>query len=899
MKLGALIVLGFHVTVRSVSVHEQLSLISGESRLSNFLNRVNSSDAKLYSFLSEAVWARATVAIEEVAQTEADLEMGADLRADIGMNLAAGSADNGGPATLKEYCAGGQTKQEKQTAMGEGARVHANWEGYGTMYPGTIYDRNRNGTVDIKYDDGFKEKRVDVDDVKVKNKQGLLLQQTAPRDDPACKLQDFLEKLKKQLQDINAMVHKWLAAQRAKVAGDKASPPPPASMKPVASATNTAPATGATNAAPAPAVAADAAQAGELDKLKAELAERDKYLSELEKMVADNEKELQRYSRAPVPPPGISAVDDLISEYKQKIAQRDARIAELQKVIQQQQQELAQLSGKQLSLNEIDAAVRDLEKDVADAERKRDELEAKGQLDPELRYIIDSIIKSLKKLQAKVDNLMLLEEKAERKRAASDKAVAEAAARARKEAEAEGKDPEEAAKEAAEEAKRKTSEALKSADLEAMKAAQEMGKDLEEAGEGATKLDTGLHPHGDKWWRYRYEHAHIEAIVMIFVSFLMLLWSEIIRHLQMHVLRKAHADDLTMTPFEVIADDTHGAVYVMWLRDFAEQMMVCIFVFLTIWVISKTMLIDYAPMLIKPQEGLRVPLSGEEYRRLALDILTIFFIAIVFYFGLMFPVARITRRVTRRMEKVEATLAGLGDPPQSPDRESRMTSVSGYSNGANLLQQYLEKEYQSGNAHAKEISATLGGKFDAIPLHEYLTLNVRCAVPFMFKFGWMMWLPTISLFVTLLLLHRYAHMGYVRIISVFAAVVLVIIFGMIWVCNSIEEQLEHEEEKDLTLKETIHNRISTEVVFLGILQFCLFFTCYGVARMTCQPWMWELHFWPVLSLTLVALLSVCLFVGVVAPVIPNFVIAMAMPPYVDQVNWEQLLFVAQKVVARQ
>jgi hypothetical protein len=493
MKLGVLIFLGFHATARSASVHEQLRLVSGESRLSNFMQRANSSDPKFYASLSEAAWAKATVIIEKIAQTESDLEMGADLPADIGMNLVAVSAGNDGPATLAEYCAGGQTRQERQTAIDEGTRVKANWEGYGTMYPGKITDKNGDGSVDIKYDDGFTENRVDVDDVKVRKNQGSLLQQTAPRDDPACKLQDFLEKLKKQLEAINGMVHQWLAAQRAKVAGDKASPPPPASMKPVVRAAN---------AAPAPAVAADAAHSDELEKLKAELADRDKFLAELEKMVADNEKELQRHSPQPAPPPGIASVDDLISEYKQKIAQRDARIAELQKVIQQQQNELAQLSGNQLSLSEIDAAVRDLEKDVADAERKRDELEAAGQLDPELRHIIDSIIEALKKLRAKVDNLMLLEAKAERERAVADKAAAEAAARAREEAKAEGRDPEEAAKEAVEDAKRKTSETLKSADLEAMKAAQEMGKDLEEAGEGATKLDTGLHPHGEKWWRY-------------------------------------------------------------------------------------------------------------------------------------------------------------------------------------------------------------------------------------------------------------------------------------------------------------------------------------------------------------------------------------------------------------
>lgn len=80
------------------------------------------------------------------------------------------------------------------------------------------------------------------------------------------------------------------------------------------------------------------------------------------------------------------------------------------------------------------------------------------------------------------------------------------------------------------------------------------------------------------------------------------------------------------------------------------------------------------------------------------------------------------------------------------------------------------------------------------------------------------------------------------------------------------------------------SRMSTEIFILGLLQFSLFFVCYGVARMICQSWMWELHFWPVLVLTIVALVSALLFVWFIAPAIPSFCAAMAMPPYVDRDN---------------
>jgi hypothetical protein len=874
------------------------------------MQRAMTSDAKLQFSLATALRSGVAATTEELAETEADLEMGSDLGVDLGMNANSSGIEHKsspGPATLAEYCAGGQTKQEKQTTMDEGTKVKANWEGYGSMYPGKITDTNRDGSVDIKYDDGFTEKRVDVDDVQVRKNQGRsLLQEGAPRDDPACKLQDFLDKLKKQLKAINDMIGKWLASQRAKVAGDKAPPQPPPSLKPIVTAAPAA----APMMAPTPAVAsttlapqADSARVEELEKLKAQLADRDKFLAELEKMVADNEKELQKYLPAvAASPPGITSVDDLIAQYKEKIAQKDARIAELQKVIQQQQDLLEKLSGKQLSLAEIDAAVHELENDVAEAKQKRDKLKEEGKLDDELRYIIDSIIDALKKLRAKVDNLLAMEKQAEDDRAAAGKEAAEAAEKARAKAVAEGKDPEAAAKEAMKEAERETREALKTADLEAMKAAQEVGKDLEEAEKGAMKLDTGLHPHGDKWWRFRYEHSYIEAMVMIFVSFLMLLWSELIEWLRNYVMTKAQAKNTTsVSELELVDSHSHGAVYVTWLRDFAEQMMVCIFVFLTIFIISKTMLLDYAPMIIKASDDLRVPLTGAEYRHIALDILTIFFIAIVFYFSLMFPVARHARKATRRMEKLEGLRVETG--PQDSASEvasgnSKLTSVAGYSTGFKLFVSYMERECETGNKQANDIRNIPGFRWDAFPLNEYLTLNVRLVVPFMFRFGWVMWLPVICLFMTLLLLHRFAHMGYVRIICFFAAVVLLLILGMVWFCRRIEKDIGgFSSLKDLPKEESIHNRYPTEVIFLGILQFCLFFTCYGVARMICQTWMWELHFWPVLCLTLVAAVSAALFVWLVAPTIPAFVIALALPPYIDGSNWDQVKYVAKKVSA--
>jgi len=80
-----------------------------------------------------------------------------------------------------------------------------------------------------------------------------------------------------------------------------------------------------------------------------------------------------------------------------------------------------------------------------------------------------------------------------------------------------------------------------------------------------------------------------------------------------------------------------------------------------------------------------------------------------------------------------------------------------------------------------------------------------------------------------------------------------------------------------------------------VVTYVLFFLCYGAARIVCQKWMWQLYFFPVLSLTLMTVLAAMVFVFVVAPIIPIFAAALSLPPYIDPANAEQI----QQVIAEQ
>merc|ERR1719272_984825 len=365
------------------------------------------------------------------------------------------------------------------------------------------------------------------------------------------------------------MVAEWLDGQRTQLADKELPKPPKAVAKPVP------------KVAPKGGIKPGSKEeADELESLKEELAGLDSYIKELEAQEQEYDKQFKANgapAAGPAAAPGVKTVDDLLNEYLGKIAQRQSRVKELLQRIKVQKAELAKIAGGPMSLDDILAAVEALEKEVEEAKKKRDELKASGNLDPELKAVIDAIIKSIGKIRKKVDNLVALEEKAKADKIKAEEEAKAAEAAARKKAREEGKDEEEAAAEAAAAAKKKAADAKKKSDLESMKAAHEVEQDLKGAESDTTKLDTGLHPHGDKWWRYRYEHSHIEALIMIFISTLMLMWSEVFRHLTRLIGIWSVPVGAKPPDEEEFQEESHGVIYGLWLKSLADQMLVCIF----------------------------------------------------------------------------------------------------------------------------------------------------------------------------------------------------------------------------------------------------------------------------------------------------------------------------------
>jgi len=906
--LGAAIVL-CAASVQSVVVTSVTGTASNTAR----------GQATLGNFLESKFVQAAGILLETVA----DSEMGSDIGTDIGVEAARGrnSEDPGGPRTLAEYCSA-PTDSEKHAAIGEGDKVMANWRGYGTFYPGTVERKRGSGRVDIHYDDGFHEKRLTPGEIKdIPDSDKKESEKPAePRDDPACELQGIVESLKKKFGKLSDKMSQWLQAQRARVAKGKAPDPPPTMKKEVLKPEIIEPKEVAIAGAPSPAAAVPVPSPDKLEKLeklKIQLADRDEYIKQLEKKAAENEAALQKqYEKVAAPPaPAAKTVDDLIAEYYAKIAQRDEAIERLKRKIQQQEEELSRLGAHQISLQEIEADVAALAEESKKVSAKRTELEKRDKLDDELRVIVDNIVKAIAKMEQRVARLLELEQQAKERKAEAEREAEEAERAARlaaaEKAEMEGKSKEETEREveqAVQVVRQKAEDENREADLETLNAAQEVEADLKDAEKQTGQLDTELHPHGSKWWRYRYEHSFIEAVIMVFIVVLYLIWNVLTRWLK-DVFNEwsVPAGSPKKTKAEEIAEETHGAMQMLWLQCLAEQAMVCILVFLTVWTIAQTPLLGVVPQLITPSKDMRVPTNGEEYKRLALDICTIFFFAIMFFYTLMLSVAHETRLTTMELEDFDRK-ATTRDSTMDNQFTSRSVASSATSRAVICIQAdqwdhwtthfkvHMAAEMQNvSSPEYVEIQRLLGGDLQKFPLWYYLSLNVRATVVDLFTLSWKLWLPVVVVFMVLCCLHRFAHMGYIRIMSFFGVCLLGLILAMYYRISSAGKAIQDGTTPVDKKERTIHNKINTEGVWMVTLQFSMFFICYGVARTICQPWMWELHFWPVTCLTILAFVCAILFVLFVAPAIPTFCAVMALPPYVSPTNIMMMRHVAKEV----
>jgi len=782
----------------------------------------------------------------ELVAAVADAEIGEDMRS---ISLRNDGGESGGSSGLKGYCAG------DDGTFQEDMRVEADWKNYGTFYPGKVKDVNKDGTYDIKYDDGFTEKRVKMKNVnEVEEKKKM-----PPKDDPACQVLDGLEKIKKNVKKANKDVSAWLANQRAKRSGKLPEVTPP----PIKVEKAPAPAPAGAPAEATPVKSDDPDKNAKLEKLKAKLAAKDEEIRQLEAEVSANDEEI-RSAMSGGEGRDVRTIDDLIAEYESAIARKQEWIDFLKNKKIQQNNQLTSLGHSSVDLDDVDSSVAEIELDVAEVKEKRDELEKADKLDPELGSAIDTIVGQAAKLREKLDVLISADKRAEKQR----KLAAERAA-AR---EAKG-EPAETEEEAA---------VAKAAEEDVLKAAEGVDDELRAVDDGAKKLDNGVIPHGAKWWRYRYEHSFVEAVLMIFILFLFIFWERFFHFIRDEAYKRSDMDHFVRME--------HSTLYISWLEFFTGELMVCLLVFLTVWLLGKLNLLHYFAVVLKKSDDLHLPHTGAEYEHVAVDMCVVLFWAICLYFLLALSIVHASMRRIGEWAELDQQAEAATDGALTFRLHRRFNIASSPAEWVEL-KRYMTHSISIDPVLREQVLGDMEFGSLEFQLWTYLRANIREGTDVFFQFGVLPWSLIICTFVVFMALHYYMHMGYVRIMSFFLALLAVQLIILVWVVARLSNGLteaKQSRESQRIVSDGFHNRYSSEKMLALTCFYNLFILCYGISRVVCQPWMWELHFWVVTYLTIASMIMVIFFCLVVAPLFPLFMAVMALPPHIDPCNIEVL-----------
>jgi hypothetical protein len=323
---------------------------------------------------------------------------------DLGLSLAAQTSSKSEPGKLKDYC-GGSGSQGPEEDM----RIRADWKGYGEHYPGKVKDINKDGSYDIKYDDGFTEKNVKAS--RVKPEAGKKFEPAKPKDDPACTVVDSLENIKRQLDHAFSDINAWLANFRAKKSGRIPEVEAPHRVLKDVDAPGPAP-----PPLPAEIESTDKSKNEELKNLKTELAEKDEEIKKLERDVDTNDaliRKTQNGGKEEEDDDGdVHTIDDLIEHYRGLVARRTDWIDFLKQKRAKQQSTLYSLGYSPITLDDVQKTTDDISRDMDDVRKIRDKLKKEDKLDPELNAAIEKLIVQEAKLKAKVTNLVEADRKA-------------------------------------------------------------------------------------------------------------------------------------------------------------------------------------------------------------------------------------------------------------------------------------------------------------------------------------------------------------------------------------------------------------------------------------------------------------------------------------------------------
>jgi len=342
------------------------------------------------------------------------------------------------------------------------------------------------------------------------------------------------------------------------------------------------------------------------------------------------------------------------------------------------------------------------------------------------------------------------------------------------------------------------------------------------------------------------------------------------------------------------------SIRMVWLQFVVGEMFVCFCVAITVWLMFTFRIFDSLIVNIS-DASLHLPTTPEHYQVLATNVCMQLGLAILAYQVIVYSVVRATLAKFQTWNAYETDAMPLS-PKNSQSAAMSHTMSSKLKRGPTLMggpfefsqmRSYFLEEVAKYPRIKDKLAVLECDSTGNFPFGAYLSVNVRLYTDDILQLTYGFWLASWVTFGVFALLHRFAHMAYVRIMLFVSLLLVAVLLGMYFVVMSTSRHMTEwvdgeEDEKELKSAAAHNHWISL------LLQYTLFFLCYGFVRMVTAPWLWHIYFYNVLMLTCIFAAVLLAFAAYLAPLIPVFYAAMSIPPNISETDLDVIVHAMKK-----
>jgi len=404
---------------------------------------------------------------------------------------------------------------------------------------------------------------------------------------------------------------------------------------------------------------------------------------------------------------------------------------------------------------------------------------------------------------------------------------------------------------------------------EASKVAEKLVEEADQLGDAVFSFQTEVHPHGYKWWRFRWEYAFVEANTLNLLVFIAMLLYVLLHWLSDKVLGAGNASKLVSTSV--------ATLYSRLFEQMIFEVSVVGCIAFIIWALEEcglfVHLVEKNPVKVGMetigQEQMHWPTTDRHFIYTLRTINMHFFLGMLFYYLLMYHVCHGAICILEQFIKNEAPdfyerLVKDGGESQDFDKTPREVKHK-----ADLLGKLFRNKGALGklltnpttmrwvfghfdtaddyshlkNCVATELKSSLGDSLakvlPVVPIYPYIAVKLERGLSTLIMIDWPVWLMVEVVLVIQALVHYYLHQAVVELLPftiVITCTILLLQFA--WTRGRVAHVTDRSKHKEMEM--TADN--TYEKYMLWIQQLNFFFLCFSAARLLFSSFFWKDYF---------------------------------------------------------